>query len=861
MAQGGHEPRLREQFEGAVLAQIDDDGIARLPGADVGDHAVATLVGVLLTAQRTVDGECRCPLHALTMLRACDIAAGTLVPSEDEGVAMATREGRSGSQGRTAGGPTGAPVIGRRLRVEPDGTKVHLRQCPLCECMCGLEVHLDADDHVKVIRPDRDDVWSKGFICPKGTTLGRLHEDPDRLRSPMIREGDTPETSTWREVSWAEAFARCEELLHGVRDRHGETAMTAFIGNPAGHSFSLSRYGATLMGKVGFRSIYSAGTVDQWPKNVSSVLMYGNMWKIPTVDIAHTDYWVIMGGNPQASGGSLLASPDQLAQIDAIRSRGGEVIVIDPRRTGTADRASEWVPIVPGTDAAFLLAMCHTIFSEGLFDLGAVDGMVDGVEEVRAACATFTPERVASFCGIPADTIRRIARGLATAPAGGLYGRIGLCNQEFGTLASWLVDVVNIIAGQFDKQGGMLFGKPAATPLTWITDTRIMGEPEFGKWRSRVRGAPEILGQVPCSCLAEEIATPGEGQIHALIVIAGNPVISVPDSQQLEDALPMLDAMIAIDCYLNETSRHAHVILPGPSPLESPHFDELMWAWSVGTASKWSDQLFALPDDWVPEWEILARLGWIASGHADADFDFAAIDDEWFTTLCHMYGRDPAETLPLYDHGGPERMIDLQLRMGPWGDRFGEVPEGLNLQKVKDAVHGVDLGPMVPGRLAEVIGTPSGRIQLAPEYIVGDIPRLERAMTRDPESYVLVSRRNIKSKNTWMHNIEVLVKAGNRCTLLVHPDDAADLGLDDGVLARVTSEAGSVEVPVELSDEMLRGVVSLPHGWGHDRPGTRLSIAREHAGVNSNLLAPGHFVDELSGNQAVNGIPVAIAPA
>lgn len=757
--------------------------------------------------------------------------------------------------------PVAAPVrrsdvIGRVHRVEPDGTSVHLRQCPLCECMCGLEVHLDADQHVKVIRPDRDDVWSKGFICPKGTTLGRLHEDPDRIRTPMIREGDT-----WREASWNEAFARCEELLHPVREAYGEEAMTAFIGNPAGHSFSLSRYGATLMTKVGFKSIYSAGTVDQWPKNVSSILMYGNMWKIPTVDIAHTDLWIIMGGNPQASGGSLLASPDQLAQIDGIKARGGRVIVIDPRRTITADHASEWIPIVPGTDAAFLLAMCNVIFAEGLFDLGAVEGMVEHVDEMRAACADFTPERVAPFCRVPAEKIRELAHALADAPAGGLYGRIGLCNQEFGTLASWLVDVVNIIAGQFDKLGGMLFGKPAATPMTWIPDTKFMGLPEFGKWRSRVRGAPEILGQVPASCLAEEIATPGDGQIHALINIAANPVISVPDSQLLDDALPMLDAMIAIDCYLNETTRHAHVILPGPSPLESPHFDELMWAWSIGTASKWSDQLFALPDDWVPEWEILARLGWIASGNHDADFDFAAIDDEWFTMVCHMYGRDPAETLPLYDHGGPERMIDLQLRMGPWGDRYGEDPDGLTLQKVKDAEHGIDLGPMVPGRLAEVIGTPSGMIDLAPDYIVGDLPRLERAMQRDPDSFVLVSRRNIKSKNTWMHNIEVLVKAGNRCTLIVHPDDASQLGLDHDSIALVSSEAGSIEVPVEISDEMMRGVVSLPHGWGHDKPGTRLSVAREHAGVNSNLLAPGHFVDELSGNAAVNGIPVEITRA
>ena len=753
-----------------------------------------------------------------------------------------------------------ARVIGRVHRVEPDGTRVHLRQCPVCECMCGLEVHLDAEDHVKVIRPDRDDVWSNGFICPKGTTLGRLHEDPDRIRVPMIREG-SPDDPQWRQATWDEAFARCEELLHGVLDEHGIEAMTAFIGNPAGHSFSLSRYGALLMGQAGFPMIYSAGTVDQWPKNVSSVLMYGNMWKIPTVDIAHTDLWIIMGGNPQASGGSLLASPDQLAQIDGIKARGGQVIVIDPRRTITADHASEWIPIVPGTDAALLLAMANVIFAEVLHSLGAVDGLVEGVEAVREACASYTPERVEAFCKVPAATIRRLARALAGARAGGLYGRIGLCNQEFGTLASWMVDVVNIIAGQFDKQGGMLFGTPAGEPFVWKLDTALTGAPEFGRWRSRVRGAPEVLGQVPCSCLAEEIATPGDGQIRALINIAANPALSVPDSQHLEDSLPLLDCMIAIDCYMNETTRFAHVILPAPSPLESPHFDELMWAWSIGTASKWSDQLFDTPEGYVPEWEIMARLGWLCTGAADADFDFAALDDGFFAVMCGMYGRDPETTLPLYDHGGPERMIDLQLRMGPWGDRYGEVPDGLNLERVKAAEHGVDLGPMQPGRAAEVIGTPSGRIELAPEYILSDLPRLDAALERDPDSLVLVSRRNIKSKNTWMHNVKVLVKAGNRCTLLMHPEDAADAGLVDEAIALVSSEAGSVEVPVEISDEMMPGVVSLPHGWGHDRPGTRLSVAREHAGINSNLLAPGHFVDVLSGNQAVNGIPVQVVRA
>jgi anaerobic selenocysteine-containing dehydrogenase len=502
--------------------------------------------------------------------------------------------------------------------------------------------------------------------------------------------------------------------------------------------------------------------------------------------------------------------------------------------------------------------MCQVVVADGLLDLGAVDGMVNGVDEVARAVEGFTPEAVAAFCQVPAPTIRRLATELAAAERAALYGRIGLCTQPFGTLASWLVDVVNILTGHFDAEGGLMWGRPAHAPLAWAKD--VKGEPQFGRWSSRVRGAPEVLGQIPVSCLAEEIDTPGDGQIRALFTVAGNPVISAPDSARLEAALPALECMIAIDNYLNETTRFAHVILPGPSPLETEHFDDLLWGWAAGSATKWSDAVFAPPEGTVPEHEILARLGWYCAGGTDDTFDFAALDDGLFAYLCSVYGVDPAATAARYDHGGPERIIDLQVRLGPWGDRFGEVPGGLTLQTIKDAEHGIDLGPLVP-RAAEMIGTPSGRIELAPRYVLDDLPRLREAMAAAPERLVLVSRRHLRSKNSWMHNIDVLVKGRDRCTLLVHPDDAASFGLADGALARVTSEAGALEVAVEVSDEMMPGVVSLPHGWGHDRPGTRLSVAREHAGVNNNLLAPGHLVDPLSGNAVVNGIPVEVAPA
>jgi anaerobic selenocysteine-containing dehydrogenase len=435
-----------------------------------------------------------------------------------------------------------------------------------------------------------------------------------------------------------------------------------------------------------------------------------------------------------------------------------------------------------------------------------------------------------------------------------------LCNQEFGTLASWLVDVVNIITGHFDVEGGLMWGKPVSAPLAWLNNTDRTGAPTFGRWRSRVRGAPEVLGQVPASCLAEEIAEPGPGQIKALVTIAANPAISAPDSARLEAALPMLECFIAVDNYVNETTRFAHVILPGVSPLESPHLDELIWGWAARSAVKWSDALYELPDGHAEEWEILTHLGWLFSGGSNADYDQTALDDGWFRALCGMYGVDADTVMAEYDHGGPERIIDLSIRMGPWGDRYGEVPDGMTLEKVKAVPEGIDFGPMV-SRADEMVRTPSGRIELAPEYVLGDLTRLKQRMERDPDGLVLVSRRHLRSKNSWMHNVKVLVKGKDRCTLLIHPDDAAACGVSDGGRARISSEAGSIEVPVEMSDEMMPGVVSLPHGWGHDKPGTRLSVAREHAGVNNNLLAPGTFVDELSGNAAVNGIPVEVVPA
>ncbi len=744
--------------------------------------------------------------------------------------------------------------------------RVHLRTCPLCEAMCGLEVTVD-EDRVTRIRPDREDVWSRGYICPKGTALGELHHDPDRLRRPVVRRGGERV-----EVGWDEAFAAAHAKIRSVLDRPGPgagmDALAVYIGNPVAHNLPLGKYVGPFMAMSAITNVYSAGTVDQWPKNVASALMYGGMWTIPVPDIDRTDFLLVLGANPQASQGSLLAAADVCGRLREIGRRGGRVVVVDPRRTGTAEVAGEWLPIRPGTDAALLMAMVNVLVAENRISLGALAGKVNGLSDLITLCRPFTPEAVSASCGIPAQRIRELARELAGAERAAVYGRIGTCTQEFGTLASWLVEVLNILTGNLDREGGSMFANPAAWSLVSLPNPEFADGFEFGRFRSRVRGAPEVLGQFPVSCLAEEIATPGDGQIRGLITIAGNPAISAPDAGKLQAALPQLDALVSVDNWINETTCHADVILPGQSALEIAHFDDLIWNWSVRNAGNYSPPVF--PDSDRPqEWEILLNLAASCMGQEPGEKTVRDLDDLFFHGLVDalvqmpgfaLEGRDAGEIIAASREGhGPLRLLDFQIRSGPYGDHYGEKPDGLTLADFEAQPHGIDLGPLEPG-LDRVLSTKSGRIELAPDYITADLERLQSRLGRPEPELLLISRRHLRSNNSWMHNVPSLVTGKDRCTLIVHPDDAATHGLRHGGRARVSSAAGSVVAPVEVSDEMMPGVVCLPHGWGHDVPAARVSVAAEHAGVNNNLLAPGELVDEISGNQVVNGIPVEIAP-
>ena len=728
-------------------------------------------------------------------------------------------------------------------------SRAAFRTCPFCEATCGLELTLDGDELTKV-RGDADDVFSHGFICPKGVAIKALHEDPDRLRTPMLRQAD----GSFAAASWDEAFALIDARLPPLLAEHRDAA-AIYIGNPAVHGMAALLYGRVLTKALGTRNVYTASTVDQRPKEIASALMFGGSLTIGIPDVDRTDHLLILGANPLASNGSLLTAPDMRGRLRAIQGRGGKVVVVDPRRSRTAEVADAHHFIRPGTDAHLLFALVHVIFAEGLARPGRLAALCDGLEEVERLASDFTPEA--------AEEIRAMARELAGARRAAVYGRIGTTTQEFGTLASWLVDVLNVITGNLDRPGGVMFPRAAAGARN------TQGEPgrgrgiQIGRWASRVRGLGESLGELPVVCLAEEIETPGEGQVRALITLAGNPARSTPNSGRLETALATLDFYVAFDLYVNETTRHADVILPPPSPLQRSHYDLAFYQLAARNVANYSPAVVPLEPGQNDEWRTLLRLAAVVAGQGPG-VDIDAFDRLVAGELLRREapGRDTEALLAeLEPRRGPERLLDAMLRLGPYGNGFGEREGTLSLAALEAAPHGIDLGPLEP-RLPEVLRTRSGKVELAPPEIVADVERLRAALSRRANGgMVLVGRRQLRSNNSWMHNLEVLVKGKEACTLHVHPDDAARLGLEDGAAASVAGRTGTVAVPVEVTDAVMPGVVSMPHGWGHGAEGSAMTVAAAHAGTNSNVLSDELVVDALSGNAVLNGIPVEVIAA
>ena len=746
-----------------------------------------------------------------------------------------------------------------------DGTTTHHRSCPLCEACCGLEITTRGDQVLR-IRGDMNDPYSKGFICPKGSALKQLHEDPDRLTSPRIRTDDG-----WKEATWDEAFAEIERRLAPIVEQHGRQALGTVLGNPNTHNLGGLLYVRPVMNAVGSTNAFSASTVDQMPKHVSCGLMWGRPDMFPLPDIDRTDYLLMLGANPYASNGSLVTAPDMPGRLEALRERG-KFVVVDPRRTKTAENASEHLTIVPGTDSFWLMALINTLFDEGLVEIGRLEAHVAGVDEVREMTAPYSAEAVADRCGIDADTTRRIARELAAAPTAIVYGRMGAHTVEFGTVASWATDVLNVLTGNLDEPGGVMFN---CAPTQNMAPSTPGGRGfKLGRWAGRASGRPEVKGELPAATLAEEITTPGEGAIKALFVLACNPVRSFPNTDRIDEALQQLDLLVVVDPYITATGRHAHVILPPTSALERSHYDFAFEANMIRSFAKYSPAVFET--DAPSEEQILSRLALVIQGQP-ADTDPVVVHDMMMEGIVDaeiargsspIHGRDKAEILEaLKEWTWSEQIIDFRLRVGQHGDGFGADPDGLTLRKLIDEhPSGADFGPLV-SRFPDAIKTTSGKVELAPPPIVDDMERLAADFAATSEAsegddrLVLIGRRQLKTVNSWMHNVNVLIKGKTDCTLQVHPDDARRLGLSDGGSAQVRSRVGEVVAEVEVTDEVMRGVVCLPHGWGYDEPGIEMHTAKTKPGVNSNSLTGDDTLDDLSGNAVLNGIPVAVSAA
>ena len=686
----------------------------------------------------------------------------------------------------------------------------HYRNCNLCEAICGVEI-VHEDGKILSIVGDKSDPFSRGHVCPKALALKDIYEDGDRLQRP-VRKVD----GGWQKIGWDEAFDEAARRLRDIQELYGRDAVGVYQGNPSVHNLGTMLNSRELLKALKTQNNFSATSVDQLPHHFASWAMFGHPFLIPVPDVDRTNFFLILGANPLASNGSLMTSPDIINRLNAIKSRGGKIVLIDPRRTETARVADEHFFIKPGSDAFLLLAIVSELFAEGLVDLGRLSEFTDGVDIIRDVSARCSPDDAESVTGIPAEEIKRLAREFAASGAAVCYGRIGLSTQRFGGLCQWLINAINILTGNFDRPGGAMFTKPAFDLLM-----AAKGGDIHDRWRSRVRGLPEFMGELPVAAMAEEMLSDGEGQIKALVTSCGNPVLSTPNGRQLDAALEKLEFMVSVDFYINETTRHADIILPPATNLESSHYDIVFNTFAVRNTAKYSPPLFEKDADAKYDWEI-------------------------FQELVHRLNGAAGEFKP--------EPPEVKLAMGLM---FGN--HGLSLDKLKENPHGIDLGslqPCLPARLQ----TPAKRIDLAPKILVGDVDRLMNSNGESNAKYPfrLIGRRHLRDCNSWMHNYEILVKGKNRCTVMMNEADAAELGIANGQNVKVSSRAGSVELPCEITPNIGPGVVSIPHGYGHDRSGTNVVTASEHAGVSINDLTDELVLDELTGNAAFSNVRVKV---
>lgn len=737
--------------------------------------------------------------------------------------------------------------------------QTHYHTCNLCEAMCGIEIEHRGDE-ILAIRGDKDDPFSKGHICPKAVALQDLHHDPDRLRHPVKRTADG-----WVPISWDEALDETARRLHNTQETHGKDSVALYFGNPTAHNHGALFTLLPFVKALRSRQRYSATSADQLPHQLATWQLFGHQALFPIPDVDRTDYFLIIGGNPLASNGSIMTVPDVKGRLKALQKRGGKVVVIDPRRTETAKVADEHHFVRPGTDVYLLLAIVQVLFEELLVAPGRLDEILDGKKDLSRLVTNWKPEKVADTVGMSADAIRKLARDIAAAPRAAIYSRVGVTTSAHSTLSAWLVYVINILTGNLDREGGVMFTKPA---FDIVAIGALSGDTgSFDRYRSRVHGYPEFGGEFPVTTLADEMLTPGKGQVKAFVSHAGNPVLSCPDGQKLDQALSNLDFMVSIDFYINETTRHADIILPPTGQLEHAQFDPIFQAVAVRNVVKFTPPLVPKPEGTLHDWEILngltTRLNRLRAQDRKTRLQIAATD---------RFVRK------LGDRG----LVDLGLRLGPYGtagkvlddlrrDGLHSLPKvawkvlrgerkGLTLKKLLAEPHGIDLGPLEP-MLPERLYTRDQRINLVPALYFRALQGLPAPKPVAADQMLMIGRRHIRSNNSWMHNSQRLVKGKGRCNAMIHPDDAKRLAVGDGDDVVVSTPSGTITLPAWLCDDIMPGVISVPHGWGHDREGVQLGVARRVAGESVNDIIGSNRVEAVTAMAQLNGIPVKVEPA
>ncbi|ABW67301.1 molybdopterin-dependent oxidoreductase [Desulfosudis oleivorans] len=701
--------------------------------------------------------------------------------------------------------------------------------CPLCEAECGLEI-ITCDKEIQSIRGDRQNTYSNGFICPKALALKDLYNDPDRLKYPVKRTGNE-----WRQISWNQAFDEIEQQIKKIRGHHGDNALATFMGNPNVHYHGNMLYIGMLIKTLKTKNRYSSSSLDQLPLMMCCYLMFGHQLMFPVPDIDRTDFFLIIGANPAVSGGSIMTASGASRRIKGIQKRQGKVVVVDPVLTRTASLADQHLFIRPGTDVYFLAALVNTVFEEGLDRPGRLGDFSDGIEAFKTAVQNFTPEKAAGMTGISAEDIRQLARDFCRADKAVCYGRMGTSVQAYGTLSTWLILAFNIITGKMDQPGGFMFPTPALDLVDFTARANEKGY--VGRHHSRVSKLPDFAGEFPASVLAEEILTEGDGRVRALLTVAGNPVLGAPNGRMMDRALAHLDFMVAIDWYIHESSRHAHIILPPTCILEHHNFMTMINLAGARNYAAYSQPVFQPQPGTRHNWEILSELS-------------ARFVSNPFLRFALKLAK-------------PERLLGLMLRFGPHGSGLNFLGSGLTLSKVKRAVHGIDLGPLVP-RLPDRLFTKNKRIDLAPKRLTDELKTIEDHLEQvsvktsaDGPDLLLISRRNLMSNNSWFHNYPAMKNRTNRCTLMINTKDAENRSIKSGDTVRVTSNIDSINIEAEVTDRVMPGVVSMPHGWGHDRPGVALRVAAKNPGVSINDITDNKRID-LSGTAAFSGLPVRV---